>query len=598
MNHINNLLYDVDANIKDSFGHRLHLLRPYYTRFGFGVTSSYASLQLNGANNNNAIAVGMPYVNGVTFMENLLARKFWWTIQFDRNKYIVQDSCTTEIICLNTGEKWNFTKEEYDKKTKVYQNNTDDDVLYSFANQIIIYDRTIEPKAGYVYQITIKGLKNPKTGLATDYTYRAVFANADSNNDIAKINSINIEKDIDLEKISDTVYSGKVGKTYKLNAIIDKPDSENVDKKLTWESSNPNLISVKQDGTITILKEDNNKSAVIKVYADANTNVQAEITIKPQSVSLICDNDEIKNMTYTFDSLNQTMKLSAHLSNGESTTFTYKSSNEKVLKVSKNGVVTPVAPGFAYATITDNKYNKLLSCECFVRLPITLSDGSKAYLGDMDRNGVYNSADSSIILDAYKNGASADQLLIGDLTGDGFLNANDSSKAIDLFVKGTFSPGKYYTITSIRLNKEELTLNPGNSETLIATIEPKNTTDSPNLTWISSDESIAKVDENGKITAISEGIAEITAKSKNGKEDTCLVTVDNNSETTTYLKGDVNGDGKVNGKDWIRLYEHISETNKLTGEELKRADVNDDGKVNGKDWIRLYEHINETNPLF
>ena len=64
------------------------------------------------------------------------------------------------------------------------------------------------------------------------------------------------------------------------------------------------------------------------------------------------------------------------------------------------------------------------------------------------------------------------------------------------------------------------------------------------------------------------------------------------------LQGDVNGDGKVNGKDWIRLYEHISETNELTGEELKRADVNDDGKVNGKDWIRLYEHINETNPLF
>ena len=64
------------------------------------------------------------------------------------------------------------------------------------------------------------------------------------------------------------------------------------------------------------------------------------------------------------------------------------------------------------------------------------------------------------------------------------------------------------------------------------------------------------------------------------------------------MKGDINGDGKVNGKDWIRLYEHISETNELTGEELKRADVNDDGKVNGKDWIRLYEHISETNLLW
>ena len=64
------------------------------------------------------------------------------------------------------------------------------------------------------------------------------------------------------------------------------------------------------------------------------------------------------------------------------------------------------------------------------------------------------------------------------------------------------------------------------------------------------------------------------------------------------IKGDINGDGKVNGKDWNRLYEHINETKLLTKEEGERADVNNDGKVNGKDWNRLYEHINETNPLF
>ena len=74
---------------------------------------------------------------------------------------------------------------------------------------------------------------------------------------------------------------------------------------------------------------------------------------------------------------------------------------------------------------------------------------------------------------------------------------------------------------------------------------------------------------------------------------TIPITINNKIEK----KGDINGDGKVNGKDWSRLYEHISETNELTGEELKRADVNDDGKVNGKDWNRLYEHITEVNPL-
>lgn len=65
-----------------------------------------------------------------------------------------------------------------------------------------------------------------------------------------------------------------------------------------------------------------------------------------------------------------------------------------------------------------------------------------------------------------------------------------------------------------------------------------------------------------------------------------------------YVLGDVNEDGKVNMKDWNRLYEHLNETSLLTGNGLSAADVNQDGKVNMKDWNRLYEHLNETNPLF
>ena len=38
--------------------------------------------------------------------------------------------------------------------------------------------------------------------------------------------------------------------------------------------------------------------------------------------------------------------------------------------------------------------------------------------------------------------------------------------------------------------------------------------------------------------------------------------------------------------------------NEITDYELLCADVNKDGKVNGKDWNRLYEHINETDLLW
>lgn len=64
------------------------------------------------------------------------------------------------------------------------------------------------------------------------------------------------------------------------------------------------------------------------------------------------------------------------------------------------------------------------------------------------------------------------------------------------------------------------------------------------------------------------------------------------------LLGDVNTDGKVNMKDWVRLYNHINEVETLRGYGLTCADVNGDGKTNMKDWIRLYNHISETDPMW
>ena len=66
----------------------------------------------------------------------------------------------------------------------------------------------------------------------------------------------------------------------------------------------------------------------------------------------------------------------------------------------------------------------------------------------------------------------------------------------------------------------------------------------------------------------------------------------------TYLKGDVNGDGKVSSLDYIQIKNHIMNTKKLTGDALKRADVNGDGKVSSLDYIKIKNHIMGTNKLF
>lgn len=79
------------------------------------------------------------------------------------------------------------------------------------------------------------------------------------------------------------------------------------------------------------------------------------------------------------------------------------------------------------------------------------------------------------------------------------------------------------TVTSVELDQTSLTLKPEETATLVATVKPDNATDKT-VTWTSSDASIATVDETGKVTAIKDGSATITAKAGD-KSATCKVTV-------------------------------------------------------------------------
>jgi len=81
---------------------------------------------------------------------------------------------------------------------------------------------------------------------------------------------------------------------------------------------------------------------------------------------------------------------------------------------------------------------------------------------------------------------------------------------------------KTIDVASVELNKTELSLTEGESETLIATVKPDDATDKT-VTWSTSNNTIATV-ENGKVTAVKEGEASITARA--GEEEaTCKVVV-------------------------------------------------------------------------
>ncbi len=80
-------------------------------------------------------------------------------------------------------------------------------------------------------------------------------------------------------------------------------------------------------------------------------------------------------------------------------------------------------------------------------------------------------------------------------------------------------------VTGVSLNAEELLVFVDGTETLAATIEPEDATNT-NLKWESSDESIVKV-EDGTLTGVSEGKATVTVTTIDGmKTASCEITVE------------------------------------------------------------------------
>ena len=80
--------------------------------------------------------------------------------------------------------------------------------------------------------------------------------------------------------------------------------------------------------------------------------------------------------------------------------------------------------------------------------------------------------------------------------------------------------------TSVTLDKPSLNIPVGSTQTLKATVLPTAATDK-SVTWTSSDENVATVDANGKVTAKAIGVATVTAMTNDGSDLSaeCAVTV-------------------------------------------------------------------------
>ncbi len=104
---------------------------------------------------------------------------------------------------------------------------------------------------------------------------------------------------------------------------------------------------------------------------------------------------------------------------------------------------------------------------------------------------------------------------------DNFIDDNNVECGANTWV---YTNPKTIEPTGIILDKDEIYLNIGSTEKVTATVIPNDATNKT-VTWISSEPSIASVDQNGNITGLNEGTATITATTSNGISTAVIVHV-------------------------------------------------------------------------
>ena len=204
--------------------------------------------------------------------------------------------------------------------------------------------------------------------------------------------------------------------------------------------------------------------------------------------------------------------------------WTYLFSNHSYKWASVNGVVGYViAPDGFSGTLADTYADDAaLAANNLVFLPAAgWRNGS--YVNDVGDCGCYWSSTADDEYLAYAVG-----LYSGNVSPDG-CNGRNYGCSVRLITECSVDHLPFVAVESVSLDKTELSLEVGATETLTATVHPDNAT-KKDVIWTSSDPAVATVDEEGKVTAVAEGTATITAISDGLYTATCTVTVKASSE--------------------------------------------------------------------
>lgn len=203
-------------------------------------------------------------------------------------------------------------------------------------------------------------------------------------------------------------------------------------------------------------------------------------------------------------------------------TVEWTSSDESVATVDATGMVVAISAGEAdiTASVTDSEMSAV--CKVTVKVAakdITVPDNLDVKLNDGNETSIEATVSPADATDVEVKYASTDEA-VATVDKDGkvqILQPGECDIATTLTQEGKKVVEKkthikaFYEVEGITLDKTEGILTAGNTVTLNATVLPEEIADETIVTWTSSDEKVATVDENGKVTAIAAGEATITA---------------------------------------------------------------------------------------
>jgi len=254
-----------------------------------------------------------------------------------------------------------------------------------------------------------------------------------------------------------------------------------------------------RQGTVEIKQQNGSLKYTITVSQAGRIAITS---VELDQTSLFIEPGETTTLTATVKPDNATDK-----------TVTWSSSNTAIATVDETGKVTAVKEGTA--RIIAKAGEKAAECKVTVCIPVSSIELDKKELalkpGETAKLTATVKPDNATDKTVTWSSSDAEVALVDDSgkvtmvkEGSAIITAKAGDKAAECKVS------VFISVTSIELDKTELSLELGESATLAAIVKPDNATDKT-VTWSSSAPDVATVDGTGKVIMVKEGSATITA---------------------------------------------------------------------------------------